>query len=78
MSATTKNRDVADILQKFSVCDPGRVIFTKTDETSTLGMIVNLLADKDISLSFLTNGQSVPDDIIPASADKLAALLLRE
>ena len=78
MSATTKNRDVADILQKFSVCEPGRVIFTKTDETSTLGLIVNLLADKDISLSFMTNGQSVPDDIIPASADKLAALLLRE
>ncbi len=78
MSATTKNRDVADILQKFSVCEPGRVIFTKTDETSSLGMIVNLLADKDISLSFMTNGQSVPDDIVPATADKLAALLLRE
>ena len=78
MSATTKNRDVADILQKFSVCEPGRVIFTKTDETSSLGLIVNLLADKDISLSFMTNGQSVPDDIIPATADKLAALLLRE
>ncbi len=78
MSATTKNRDVADILQKFSVCDPGRVIFTKTDETSSLGMVVNLLADKDIALSFMTNGQSVPDDIVPATADKLAALLLRE
>ena len=78
MSATTKNRDVADILQKFSVCEPGRVIFTKTDETSSIGMVVNLLADKDIALSFLTNGQSVPDDIVPATADKLAALLLRE
>lgn len=78
MSATTKNRDVADILQKFSVCEPGRVIFTKTDETSSLGMIVNLLADKDIALSFMTNGQSVPDDIVPATADRLAALLLRE
>ena len=78
MSATTKNRDVADILQKFSVCEPNRVIFTKTDETSSLGMIVNLLADKEISLSFMTNGQSVPDDIVPATADKLAALLLRE
>ena len=78
MSATTKTRDVADILQKFSVCEPSRVIFTKTDETSSLGMIVNLLADKDIALSFMTNGQSVPDDIVPANADKLAALLLRE
>lgn len=78
MSATTKNRDAADILEKFSVCDPDRVIFTKTDETSSVGLILNCLKDKKIALSFLTNGQSVPDDIVPATPEKLAALLLRE
>ena len=78
MSATTKNRDAADILDKFSVCSPDRVIFTKADETSSVGLILNLLAEKDIALSFLTNGQSVPDDIIPATPKKLAELLLRE
>ena len=78
MSATTKYRDAAEILNKFSVCKPTRVIFTKTDETSSVGLILNILKDKDIALSFLTNGQSVPDDIIPANAESLAKLLLRE
>ena len=78
MSSTTKNRDAADILEKFSVCEPDRVIFTKTDETSSVGMILNLLANRDIALSFLTNGQSVPDDITPATPEKLAEILLRE
>ena len=40
-------------------------------------MILNLLYQQDLSLSFLTNGQSVPDDIVPATPDALAELLLR-
>ena len=59
-------------------CSPDRVIFTKTDETNTIGMVVNLLAHKELPLSFLSNGQSVPDDIIPATAERLAEMLLRE
>ena len=78
MSATTKTRDAADILEKFSVCHPDRVIFTKADETSSVGLILNLLRGKEIALSYLTNGQSVPDDIIPATPAQLAELLLRE
>ena len=78
MSATTKQRDAVEIMEKFSACEPDRVIFTKTDETSSVGLILNLLHEKKIALSYLTNGQSVPDDIVPASTDKLAELLLRE
>jgi flagellar biosynthesis protein FlhF len=77
MSATTKERDAEDILEKFSVCKPDRVIFTKTDETGSVGLILNLLSKRDIAVSFLTNGQSVPDDIIPATPAELARLLLR-
>ena len=78
LSATTKNRDAADILEKFSVCEPDHVIFTKTDETASVGLILNLLYEKELSLAFFTNGQSVPDDIVPATSDALADLLLRE
>lgn len=78
MSATTKQKDAEEILEKFSVCEPSRLIFTKTDETSSIGIILNLLYEKKLALSYLTNGQSVPDDIIPASADMLAGLLLRD
>lgn len=77
MSATTKNRDAKDILDKFSTCHPDRIIFTKTDETNSLGLIVNLLYQQKITLSYLTNGQSVPDDIVPARVEKLTELLLR-
>lgn len=77
MSSTTKNRDAEEILSRFSPCVPDRIIFTKTDETSSLGLIMNILHKKKVALSYVTNGQSVPDDITPASYEKLAELLLR-
>ena len=77
VSATTKEEDAAEIMKRFSVCKPDRMIFTKMDETRTIGMVLNLLAGGELPLSFLSNGQSVPDDIIPATADRLAELLLR-
>lgn len=77
VSATTKEADAAEIMERFSACKPDRIIFTKTDETRSIGMVLNLLAGRELPLSFLSNGQSVPDDIIPATADRLAELLLR-
>ena len=77
LSATTKNEDAKDIIDKFSVCKPDKVIFTKMDETKSLGIILNILRRKEMRLSYLTNGQSVPDDIVPAEAGKLAELFLR-
>ena len=77
LSATTKYRDAVDIIKKFSPCFPDRVLFTKTDETSSIGLIINLAQQYSIKLSYLTNGQSVPDDIIPAEPKSLAEMLLR-
>ena len=77
MSATTKTSDGLELLDNFSLCKPDRVIFTKVDETKTHGIILNILHRRKAALSYLTNGQSVPDDIEPASIEKLADLLLR-
>ena len=66
------------IIERFAPCKPDCIIFTKMDETQTFGMVPNLLANRGLPLSFLSNGQSVPDDIIPATAERLAELLLRE
>lgn len=77
LSATTKYKDAVDIIKKFSPCLPDRVLFTKTDETSSIGLIINLAQQYSIKLSYLTNGQSVPDDIIPAEPKSLAEMLLR-
>lgn len=77
LSATTKYKDAVDIIRKFSLCAPDRVLFTKVDETSSIGTVVNLIHEYPIMLSYFTNGQSVPEDIIPASSRGLAELLLR-
>ena len=77
LSTTTKISDAEDILEKFSICEPDKVIFTKTDETASTGLIVNLLYKKRLAISYVTNGQSVPDDITPATSETLADLLLK-
>ncbi|MBO6179669.1 MAG: flagellar biosynthesis protein FlhF [Selenomonadaceae bacterium] len=77
LSATTKEKDAKDIIDKFSFCNPKCVIFTKVDETSSLGIILNLLYEKDMALSYLANGQGVPDDIVVAGAEALAEIFLR-
>ena len=78
MSATTKLTDARQIMNKFSSVEPDRIIFTKTDETSTLGMIVNLLRDSKCAISYITVGQNVPDDIERATAEVLAGMLFRK
>ena len=78
ISSTTKFTDAKHIIQKFSQVEPDRIIFTKTDETGSLGMIINLLRDNPASLSYVTTGQSVPDDIERASADVIANLLFKK
>ena len=77
MSATTKTSDGVELLENFSICQPDRVIFTKVDETGTHGIILNILHRRKVALSYITNGQSVPDESEPASVERLAELLLR-
>lgn len=78
LSATTKYKDALDIVKKFSVCSPHKVIFTKIDETRNIGTIVNLLYQFPMSLSYVTNGQNVPDDIELVDPNKLTQLILRD
>ena len=78
ISATTKLTDARQIINKFAKVSPDKIVFTKIDETGSLGMIINLLRDKPYELSYITTGQSVPDDIERANSDMLTDLLLKK
>ncbi len=67
ISATTRVKDMLDIVEKFDFPCIDSLIFTKLDETSTYGGIVSVLNKTKKPLAYLTNGQSVPDDIILAN-----------
>ena len=77
LSATTKFKDVISIANKYSdICDKYAIIVTKTDETTSIGTILNLRYYIDKSLSYISFGQNVPDDIEIIDGGKYAKMLL--
>ncbi|MFW6228163.1 MAG: flagellar biosynthesis protein FlhF [Alkalispirochaeta sp.] len=63
VSATTKRSDIVDILRHFEPFHYQAVVVTKLDETSSVGGVISALAERRQSVSFVTDGQSVPQDI---------------
>jgi flagellar biosynthesis protein FlhF len=76
LSATTKPRDLVDIVQRFETLKAGRIIFTKLDETSTYGPLLSTLVRIKRPLSYLGTGQEVPDDLELATSRRVADLIL--
>lgn len=63
-SATTKYEDMDQIMKQFERAEINHFIFSKMDETTTYGAIVNLLiANPKQDVLYITNGQDVPDDL---------------
>lgn len=78
ISCTTKAKDIANIVKGYGILNYENVIITKMDETSTYGSILNIVSSAKKPVSFITTGQSVPDDIKTMSSMELAKLILGE
>ena len=76
ISVTTKYKDVIEICDAYKELEDYRLLFTKLDETSSLGNILNIRMYTNAQLSYTTYGQNVPDDIECADVQKLAKNLL--
>jgi len=77
LSATTKYREMMDIIENFKKINFHKIIFTKLDETVGAGTIVNVLSQIPQGVSYITAGQNVPEDIEVADAAKLARMILQ-
>lgn len=76
VSATTKYHDLLEIADAYKeICDY-KLIFTKLDETSTCGNLLNLKLYTQAALSYVTYGQNVPDDIEMFNPQKTVKQLL--
>ena len=76
LSATTKYRDLISIADAYKEMTDFKLIFTKLDETTTLGNLLNLRLYTDAALSYVTYGQNVPDDIEEFNPQKTVKKLL--
>lgn len=76
LSATTKYRDLIRITEAYKEITDYRLIFTKLDETGSIGNLFNIRMLTGAPLSYTACGQNVPDDIGKADAQQIAKKLL--
>ncbi|WP_345238853.1 flagellar biosynthesis protein FlhF [Pontibacillus salipaludis] len=73
LSITSKAKDIEEIYKQFNSVPIKRLIFTKVDETSHYGAMVNMIMKYNVGVAYLTDGQNVPDDIREASSQTIVA-----
>lgn len=77
LPANIKSMDLLDTVRRFSILPIDHIVISKIDETSTLGSMVNIAVEVDNPISYITNGQMIPDDIELANSRSLANMILR-
>ncbi len=78
MSAATEYKAMNEIIDAFHVFKPQAAILTKLDEAATIGSALSSLIEHNLPLSFITNGQQVPEDMRHPSARDLVAQCVTE
>lgn len=76
ISLTTSQLDLESIVESYSFLEDYKLIFTKIDESASPGNMINVKYKTGKSTSFITNGQSVPDDIMLADPTEIAEMIL--
>ncbi len=76
LSASAGASTLLQTARRFDVVGPNRLLLTKLDEAAALGHLLPVLEQVPLPLSYLTDGQNVPDDIQAARADRLVHRLL--
>lgn len=76
LSATTKYKDMVHITERYKKVSDYSLVFTKLDETVSVGNILNIRMLTQAPLSYITWGQNVPDDIGKVNPQKIAKQLL--
>lgn len=76
ISSTNNSEDIENIINTYSKFSKFNIIFTKIDETDTIGTILNIAYKNNNKIAYVTVGQNVPSDIEKFSGEKIAKVLL--
>ena len=78
LASNMKNEDMRDVVSRMGCLPLSHILFTKLDETTNYGCLLNILLTNNIPVSFLATGQNVPNDIEVANSRKMIDLFLGE
>ena len=77
LTASMRSADLSRVVDRYEVFRPAKLLFAKLDETATFGPILNLMARTGKPVSFLADGQQIPEDLEPATQERVLDLLTR-
>ena len=78
LTASMAPAELHNTIERFAPFNPAKLIFTRMDETTSTAAVISEAERTRRPVSFLCNGQSVPEDILPASKDLLLSALVRQ
>jgi flagellar biosynthesis protein FlhF len=76
LPASMRSRDLIRVAELYSIFKPDKLLFTRLDETQTFGPILNQSVRMGMPVSYLSNGQRIPEDLEAATEDRLLGLLV--
>ncbi len=76
VSANIKKRDLNEIFRAFETLHFDSIIITKVDETSSVGNVIDIADKYNKPISYFTNGQEVPNDIVIADSEQIVDMML--
>jgi len=76
LSAATRENELLDTIRQFDAVGIDRTIFTKVDECMRTGVILNVQLQHGAPLSYITNGQRVPEDLLQINRRSVAELIM--
>ncbi|GHE80796.1 flagellar biosynthesis protein FlhF [Thalassotalea profundi] len=77
LAANSQQRVMQENVQRFKKIPLAGCIFTKLDESLSVGEIITTAIQNGLPIGYLTDGQRVPEDIKVANAEKLVTLAER-
>jgi flagellar biosynthesis protein FlhF len=74
LAANTQQRVMQENVDRFKKIPLAGCIYTKLDESLSIGEIISTSIQNGLAIGYLTDGQRVPEDIKVANAEKLVTL----
>ncbi len=75
LTASMRSADLSRVVDRYESFRPAKLLFAKLDETETFGPILNLVVRTGKPVSFLAAGQQIPEDLEPATGERVLDLL---
>jgi flagellar biosynthesis protein FlhF len=71
LAASTQAGAVEEVVRRFAPARPTSCVLTKMDEAVTLGGLLSVLVRARLPITYISDGQRVPEDLRPARAEEL-------